>query len=115
MGTPAIPKPAAPAAPPAPPAPAPPQAARTSKSGSLALLVVRSGALKGQRFAIKTPVVNIGRADYNDVVITDERTAKSHDFCYEGGIVSFVEHLNRARAPLHKPPIYVSGERPMPG
>ncbi len=48
------------------------------------------------------------------IVITDERTAKSHDFCYEGGIVSFVEHLNRNRAPLHRPPILVSGERPMP-
>jgi DNA gyrase subunit B len=47
------------------------------------------------------------------IVITDERTGKSHDFCYEGGIVSFVEHLNRNRAPLHRPPIFVSGERPM--
>jgi DNA gyrase subunit B len=47
------------------------------------------------------------------IVITDERSGKGHDFCYEGGIVSFVEHLNRARAPLHRPPILVSGERPM--
>ncbi|MEM7409909.1 MAG: DNA topoisomerase (ATP-hydrolyzing) subunit B [Myxococcota bacterium] len=47
------------------------------------------------------------------IVISDERTGKSHDFCYEGGIVSFVEHLNRNRAPLHKPPILVSGEKPM--
>jgi DNA gyrase subunit B len=43
--------------------------------------------------------------------IEDERSNKSHDFCYEGGIVSFVEHLNRSRTPLHQPPIYVSGER----
>jgi DNA gyrase subunit B len=47
------------------------------------------------------------------IKITDERSGKSHDFCYDGGIVSFVEHLNRARAPLHKPPIFVSGERSM--
>jgi DNA gyrase subunit B len=46
--------------------------------------------------------------------ITDERSGKSHDFCYEGGIVSFVEHLNRSRAPLHRPPIFVSGERSFP-
>jgi DNA gyrase subunit B len=45
------------------------------------------------------------------IKITDERSGKSHDFCYEGGIVSFVEHLNRARAPLHKPPIYLAGDR----
>jgi DNA gyrase subunit B len=43
--------------------------------------------------------------------IDDERTNRSHDFCYEGGIVSFVEHLNKSRTPLHQPPIYVAGER----
>ncbi len=43
--------------------------------------------------------------------ISDERSGKSHDFCYEGGIVSFVEHLNRTRAPLHRPPILLSGDR----
>ena len=45
------------------------------------------------------------------IEITDERTQKSHDFCYEGGIGSFVEHLNRNRSPLHEPPIFFSGER----
>jgi DNA gyrase subunit B len=45
------------------------------------------------------------------IVIRDERSDKSHDFRYEGGIVSFVEHLNRNRAPLHSPPIFISGER----
>jgi DNA gyrase subunit B len=45
------------------------------------------------------------------IAIDDERSGKSHDFCYEGGIISFVEHLNRARAPLHAPPIFVSGTR----
>jgi DNA gyrase subunit B len=49
------------------------------------------------------------------IKIDDERTNKSHDFCYEGGIVSFVEHLNRARTPLHRPPIFVSGERTTSG
>jgi len=45
------------------------------------------------------------------VQIRDERTGKSHDFCYHGGINSFVEHLNEKRAPLHEHPIYLSGER----
>ncbi len=49
------------------------------------------------------------------ILISDERSGKKHDFCYEGGIVSFVEHLDRARAPLHKPPIFVSGERIIEG
>ncbi|UCE86382.1 MAG: DNA topoisomerase (ATP-hydrolyzing) subunit B [Deltaproteobacteria bacterium] len=45
------------------------------------------------------------------IEINDERTGKSHDFRYEGGIVSFVEHLNRTRAPLHRPPIHLLGKR----
>jgi len=49
------------------------------------------------------------------IVITDERSGKGHDFCYEGGIVSFVEHLNRTRAPLHRPPVLVAGKRSFPG
>ncbi len=45
------------------------------------------------------------------IKIVDERSGKSHDFCYEGGLVSFVEHLNRSRAPLHRPPIRLVGDR----
>jgi len=45
------------------------------------------------------------------IIITDERSSKSHDFCYEGGIVSFVEHLNQSRSPLHEPPIHLVGEK----
>ena len=47
------------------------------------------------------------------IKIEDERTNRTHDFCYEGGIVSFVEHLSRSRNPLH-PPIHVAGERSFP-
>ncbi|HPG25370.1 MAG TPA: ATP-binding protein, partial [Myxococcota bacterium] len=45
------------------------------------------------------------------ILIRDARTGKSHDFCYEGGINSFVEHLNEKRNPLHPEPIYLSGQR----
>jgi len=43
------------------------------------------------------------------IYIKDERTDKFHDFHYEGGIVSFVEYLNRAKNPLYAKPIYFSG------
>jgi DNA gyrase subunit B len=44
--------------------------------------------------------------------IVDEREeGKRHDFHYEGGIVSFVEYLNRNRIPLHPKPIYIRGEK----
>ncbi len=45
------------------------------------------------------------------IEIIDERTEKSHIFHYEGGIVSFVEYLNRAKTPLHPKPIFISGTR----
>jgi DNA gyrase subunit B len=43
--------------------------------------------------------------------IVDERSEKRHDFHYEGGIVSFVSYLNRAKTPLHAEPIFFTGER----
>jgi DNA gyrase subunit B len=44
--------------------------------------------------------------------ITDDREeGKQHDFHYEGGIVSFVEYLNRNKNPLHPKPIYINGEK----
>ncbi len=45
------------------------------------------------------------------IEIVDERTDKSHLFHYEGGIVSFVEYINRAKTPLHPKPIFFTGTR----
>ncbi|HKW40210.1 MAG TPA: FHA domain-containing protein [Gemmatimonadales bacterium] len=44
----------------------------------LATLLVRSGSLLGRRLAVKTPIVNVGRADYNDVVVPDPSVSTSH-------------------------------------
>lgn len=60
-----------------PPAPAPAAVPRAS-GASLASFLVRGGALKGQRLSVKTPIVNIGRADYNDIVLPDESVSTSH-------------------------------------
>ncbi|NOZ67677.1 MAG: DNA topoisomerase (ATP-hydrolyzing) subunit B [Deferribacteres bacterium] len=45
------------------------------------------------------------------IKITDERTNKERTFFYEGGIVSFVEHLNKNKNLLHQKPIYISKEK----
>jgi DNA gyrase subunit B len=45
------------------------------------------------------------------IQISDERTGKSKEFIYEGGIKSFVQYLNKTKAVLHPDPVYISGER----
>ncbi len=42
--------------------------------------------------------------------IDDERTGEGKDFFYEGGIVSFVEFVNKNKDPIH-PPIYFEKSR----
>ena len=44
----------------------------------LASFLFRTGDLKGKRLPIKVPVVNIGRGDYNDVVIADPSVSTMH-------------------------------------
>ena len=55
-----------------------PPSPRSAAGGSLASFLVRSGGLAGQRLSVKTPVVNIGRADYNDLVVPDPSVSTSH-------------------------------------
>jgi DNA gyrase subunit B len=44
------------------------------------------------------------------IVYKDQRTGEGEAFCYERGILEFVEYLNRASEPAHEDIIYVSGE-----
>ena len=45
------------------------------------------------------------------IELTDDRgeEPRTEVFHYEGGIVSFVEYLNRHKTPLFAPPVYISG------
>ncbi len=47
------------------------------------------------------------------ITVTDERGEEDvvNKFCYEGGIVSFVEYLNRNKDALHQKPIYFSATK----
>ena len=45
------------------------------------------------------------------IAIRDERIDREHNFKYEGGIVSFVEMLNRNKSPLHLTPVYMHAVR----
>ena len=45
------------------------------------------------------------------ITVRDERADREESFQYTGGLLSFVEHLNRNREVLHKKPIYLKAER----
>ncbi|MEP7227976.1 MAG: FHA domain-containing protein, partial [Gemmatimonadales bacterium] len=48
------------------------------EAAPLASLLFRSGDFKGRRLPIKVPIVNIGRGDYNDIVIGDPSVSTMH-------------------------------------
>ncbi len=43
------------------------------------------------------------------ISIADERSEKRHDFFYKGGILSFIEYLNKNKNCIHPKPIYIEG------
>jgi DNA gyrase subunit B len=45
------------------------------------------------------------------ITIEDERSQKKHEFFYKGGLLSFVEHLNRAKAAVHPKVVHFEGEK----
>ncbi len=46
------------------------------------------------------------------IIIEDKRVEnKSNEYHYEGGIKSYVEHLNRSKEVIHQEPIFIEGER----
>ena len=45
------------------------------------------------------------------ITLIDERTDRTSEFFYKGGIVSFVEYINRNKKVLHKSPIYITGSK----
>ncbi len=44
------------------------------------------------------------------IIIEDERNDEKKDFCYKGGLSSFVKHINKLHTPLHDP-IIIEGEK----
>jgi DNA gyrase subunit B len=45
------------------------------------------------------------------ITIEDERSQKKHEFLYKGGLLSFVEHLNRAKTAIHPRVVHFAGEK----
>nr|MDA8163869.1 DNA gyrase subunit B [Desulfobacteraceae bacterium] len=45
------------------------------------------------------------------ILLKDERTGADDEFHYKGGLLSYVEFLNRKRTPVHEEIIFLAGER----
>jgi DNA gyrase subunit B len=45
------------------------------------------------------------------ITLIDERIDRQSEFFYKGGIVSFVEYINRSKKVLHKSPIFITGAK----
>jgi len=45
------------------------------------------------------------------IKLLDERDGREQEFFYKGGIIAFVQELNKNKNTLHPKPIYVSGEK----
>jgi DNA gyrase subunit B len=46
-----------------------------------------------------------------EINISDERTNKKETYMYEGGIIEFVQHLNRTKNKVHQEPIYLETQQ----
>src|SRR6185436_14919784 len=45
------------------------------------------------------------------ITLEDERSGKSHEFKFEGGLAQFVADLNTSKMPIHDKPVVVDGEQ----
>ena len=45
------------------------------------------------------------------IAIHDERDGKNHQFQYEGGIASFVQHLNKNKSIINVAPVFIKGDK----
>ena len=45
------------------------------------------------------------------IELRDERTGEGEIFHYEGGIISFVNYINRSKTSINEKPIYIEGEK----
>lgn len=88
-----------------PPKPPPRPQPAPAAGGVLATFLVRSGAYKGTRHPIRVPVVNIGRAEYNDIVINDPTVSTLHAKLQRREGIWFIVDLDSTNG------TFVDGER----
>ncbi len=87
----------------------------TKKQGTTITFLPDAGIFETREFSFDTLSHRLRELAFLNagirIKISDERTGKSHDFQYKGGIKSFIEYLNKSRTPIHPKVIFFSGER----
>ena len=86
---------------------------KTSQTGSTVSFLPDKEIFKATAFVFDTLAGRLRELAFLNkglsIDLIDERSGKSHNFKYDGGIVSFVKFLDENKTPLHKP-IYVAKE-----
>jgi DNA gyrase subunit B len=49
------------------------------------------------------------------ISVSDERSGKSDEYCFEGGLAAFVGHLNENKGTVHDRPVFFEHRETMPG
>ncbi len=87
---------------------------KTTKRGTTVTFKPDSQIFETTEFAFDTLAQRLRELAFLNrglsITLIDERSEKEQEFAYKGGIVSFVEHLNENKSPLHKP-IYITKEK----
>jgi DNA gyrase subunit B len=89
------------------------EVAKAEGTGTIITFKADSEIFSTNRFDLETITARLRELAFLvrgvHINISDNRDGTEETFHYEGGIVSFVEYINRNKNAIHKPPIYISG------
>ncbi len=88
---------------------------KSSKTGTLIRFLPDPDVFKILEYEFETLAQRLRELSFLNkglkISIEDERTSEKKTFNYEGGIVSFVEHLNRNKKPLHHDVVFFNKDK----
>jgi DNA gyrase subunit B len=86
----------------------------TDKTGTKITFKPDAKVFKGTDFSFEILSQRLRELSYLNrglaIGLRDDRTEKSHEFRFQGGIVEFVADLNSTKVPIHERPIGILGE-----
>jgi DNA gyrase subunit B len=87
---------------------------QTDKTGTMVRFWVDDNIMETTEFHFDTISARMRELAFLNkgikIIIEDERDESKHEFYYEGGILSFVEFMNKSKNPLHSPIYFEKGK-----